>query len=56
MTTHEATQTETLRTGRPWRDMLAALGALLAPGIAAGVLLAIAPAPQSEMTVLLMLV
>ena len=51
MTTYEATQTETPRTGRPWRDMLAALGALLVPGIAAGVLLAIVPAPQSEMTV-----
>ena len=51
MTTREATQTETPRTGRPWRDILAALGALLAPGIAAGILLAIAPAPQPDVTV-----
>lgn len=51
MTTRKVAQTETPRTDRPWRDLLAALGALLAPGIVAGVLLAISLAPQHDVTV-----
>ena len=51
MTTRQATRTETSRTGRPGRDILAVLGALLAPALTAGILLAIAPAPRPDVTV-----
>ena len=51
MTIRRAIQLEKSKASRPWRDILAALSALLAPGLAAGVLLAIAPAPQPVATV-----
>ena len=51
MTIRKAVPPKKSKTYRPWRDILAALGTLLALGLAAGVLLVIAPAPQLPATV-----
>ena len=49
-TNHKAAQLDKPKVHRPWRDILTALGAVLAPGLTAGILLAIAPAPQPVVT------